>query len=708
MKFNFAELTDIGLVRKANEDSVGHLLLQDTNGYATIFIVCDGMGGHVGGARASQSAVRNIKEYFINQPNSNPQIALKEAIEFANMQIFAEAQSNPDFSGMGTTVTVLIEKEGFINIAHVGDSRIYINSDDILYRITKDHSFVQGLVDAGQLKDEEMELHPRKNELTRALGISSTVEVEVNSTPILAKKGDKFMLCSDGLCGLVNDTTMMQTINEYKNINRTANELITLAKNAGGHDNISVTIIDVLVSEHTTTKFTDKSNVKLNKLKGITGTREVSQDELKGGTSERINSLMKNMMLPAIITLFVLGGGFFVWNYIIGDNLKAIKGCTDKNALNYNKKATVDNNTCKYKPENPNPIPKQREVFSVKCESNWSYQLLSENLTKIYTKEGFEACKTCQSYIPLSTGDTLEYNDSDYQEIRSNNSVHPGDILFVYKDDLQIQPNHGGSTDISTQVSIQERLKSVKEEIERKKPKNHSYNKSGYTITFKKPSGQNNKKWNHIKGAAGESHPHTVNFTVEHKGKKISGKYTCTYTVEPNQDDLDKEKLEALKENIKSRTDYENLSDDDKNYITNIDPKKDSQCEEQNYRVILTIKISKSVREDHAFDETIPADPDLCEESDDVAEIKELLNNKDEYWVREKLDWTITKLKWELKNGENLFIDERTIGDVTLYHYELKAKKLYKYISNIRTKANNEEYKDFVLITTREDVTKLP
>ena len=131
MKLNFTELTDIGLVRKANEDSVGHLSFQETNGYGNVFIVCDGMGGHVGGARASQKAVATIKEYFSNQPNPNPQSALKEAIEFANMQIFAEAQSNPAFTGMGTTVTVLLEKESFINIAHVGDSRIYINSDNI-------------------------------------------------------------------------------------------------------------------------------------------------------------------------------------------------------------------------------------------------------------------------------------------------------------------------------------------------------------------------------------------------------------------------------------------------------------------------------------------------------------------------------------------------------------------------------------------------
>ena len=106
---------------------------------------------------------------------------------------------------MGTTCTALLQREDKIYIAHVGDSRIYIYTDTKFYRITKDHSFVQKLVDSGQLEDSETESHPRKNELTRALGIAPDVIVEVAENPILAKKGDKFLMCSDGLSGLVND-----------------------------------------------------------------------------------------------------------------------------------------------------------------------------------------------------------------------------------------------------------------------------------------------------------------------------------------------------------------------------------------------------------------------------------------------------------------------------------------------------------------------
>ena len=118
----------------------------------------------------------------------------KEAIEFANIQIYGEAQMNPSLSGMGTTCVVLAEKDGLLYLAHVGDSRCYIFSDNKLFRLTKDHSYVQTLVDKGEISDAEMETHPRKNELTKALGISDSIEVEVVQDPIKAKKGDKFLL----------------------------------------------------------------------------------------------------------------------------------------------------------------------------------------------------------------------------------------------------------------------------------------------------------------------------------------------------------------------------------------------------------------------------------------------------------------------------------------------------------------------------------
>jgi len=263
MKLKHFEKTVVGLVRKANEDSIGSLTKDKTNGYGEVFVVCDGMGGHVGGAIASKTAVDCILQYFEGTPSSNPIIALEKSISFANMQIYAKAMHDVSLKGMGTTCTVLLNKGDNIYIAHVGDSRIYLNTDNKLYRLTKDHSFVQSLVDAGQLEDSEMEKHPRKNELTRALGISQDVDVEIAENPISSKNGDTFLMCSDGLCGLVNDATIANTMRTTAD-GQTVNDLIELAENAGGNDNISVTIINVVESPHKTTKFKDQANRSLD------------------------------------------------------------------------------------------------------------------------------------------------------------------------------------------------------------------------------------------------------------------------------------------------------------------------------------------------------------------------------------------------------------------------------------------------------------
>ena len=312
MTIEYFEKTVVGLVRKANEDSIGSLSIENTNGYGDIFVVCDGMGGHVGGAVASKTAVDCILQYFQGTPNSNPIIALEKSISFANMQIYAKAIHDESLKGMGTTCTVLLIKDDNIYIAHVGDSRIYINTDNKLFRLTKDHSFVQSLVDAGHLEESEMEKHPRKNELTRALGISQDVDVEVADEPITSKKGDRFLMCSDGLCGLVNDTIISQTINTTKK-DQTVNDLIQLAENAGGSDNISVTIIEIIDSPHKKTNFKDHSN----KSQDFSSTQvlDVSSMKLK---RKRKRGYKKYLIGFFILTL--LYAGFKVYNRFFDEN----------------------------------------------------------------------------------------------------------------------------------------------------------------------------------------------------------------------------------------------------------------------------------------------------------------------------------------------------------------------------------------------------
>jgi serine/threonine protein phosphatase PrpC len=312
MKFNYFSKTVVGLVRKANEDSIGSIT-KPNEFNLNLRIVCDGMGGHIGGAKASKIAVESIREYFSNNPNPVPQIALKEAITFANLQIFASAQAEPEFKGMGTTCAVLLEIEGLIYIAHVGDSRIYIHTDHKLYRVTKDHSYVQDLVDKGEITDQQMETHPNKNQLTRALGIADRVEVDVVSKPILAKSGDYFMLCSDGLSGLINDRMINSVLKTEDSIETMVNNLITMAEAAGGHDNISVDLIEILESEHIKTQFVNKNNEDLIDTK----TQKIVIDN-KNQNKKTVNYNTNKLVIVSVLIALS-----FISYHLFWDNLSA-------------------------------------------------------------------------------------------------------------------------------------------------------------------------------------------------------------------------------------------------------------------------------------------------------------------------------------------------------------------------------------------------
>ena len=164
--FEFGNTTHVGKVRKANEDYFGSF--ETPNGF--VFLVCDGMGGHVGGSVASQLAVESIQEYLTNQKYNDLAEALSNSIIYANKAILAYVQNHPALGGMGTTCVALVVKENTLYYAHVGDSRIYIYSHNLLQRLTIDHSFVQRLVDFGEIYEEEAKKHPRRIALPTALG----------------------------------------------------------------------------------------------------------------------------------------------------------------------------------------------------------------------------------------------------------------------------------------------------------------------------------------------------------------------------------------------------------------------------------------------------------------------------------------------------------------------------------------------------------
>jgi serine/threonine protein phosphatase PrpC len=245
---NYA-LTDVGNVRTNNEDFFGSMQLREGN----LFIVCDGMGAHQAGEQASSMCVNLIKEFFSSQASGNPAIDIYNAILFANEQIYVAAQVNDDFKGMGTTVAVLMITQNEIHVGHVGDSRVYILTDGQLFQLTKDHSFVQGLVDQGLISKEEMERHSRKNELTNAIGIFQQVKPTISKSSINAKVSDRFLLCSDGLNGMISDEDIRHEMKKEQTIDSMCVNLISHAKIAGGHDNITVSCVEIIKSPFAST-----------------------------------------------------------------------------------------------------------------------------------------------------------------------------------------------------------------------------------------------------------------------------------------------------------------------------------------------------------------------------------------------------------------------------------------------------------------------
>lgn len=246
----------VGRVRSANEDSCGYAAVPN----GQLFVVCDGMGGHVGGATASRIAVDSIIDFLSRSNYANIPQALNQALEFANIQIIGKAQEDTTLTGMGTTACILLVDGGDAWIAHIGDSRIYLfcKEQETLFRITKDHSYVQTLVDAGEISDLEAESDSHKNIILKALGIKDTISPEVVNVPMKAAAGDVFLICSDGLCGMINDDQIEHTISSGFTPEECVSTLITDANEPGkGQDNITAQIIQINCSSNQHSSFVE-------------------------------------------------------------------------------------------------------------------------------------------------------------------------------------------------------------------------------------------------------------------------------------------------------------------------------------------------------------------------------------------------------------------------------------------------------------------
>jgi len=237
--------TDVGLVRSENQDFGSYTTPseeRDSHTGGRLLIVADGMGGHRGGATASRLAAETVKAQYLGSETSDVAAALRDALTRANARIFSEAQANPDLRGMGTTTSALAVRNGEGWFAHVGDSRIYRVRNDEIKQLTEDHSLVASMVREGLITPKEAETHPRRNVLQRSMGVAEDVEIDVQG-PFELQEGDTFILCSDGLHGLVKEPELKEVAKLP--IERAADDYVKLALERGAPDNVTVIVARV-------------------------------------------------------------------------------------------------------------------------------------------------------------------------------------------------------------------------------------------------------------------------------------------------------------------------------------------------------------------------------------------------------------------------------------------------------------------------------
>jgi serine/threonine protein phosphatase PrpC len=251
-KIRCVGVTDTGKVREHNEDTIA------ADGDIGLLVLADGMGGYNAGEVASGIAVKTVLNLIREQVEredltildkdtgmTRPSIILRDAIHRANKIIYQTARSQPQCEGMGTTIVAALFFDNRVSIAHVGDSRLYRLRSDRFEQVTMDHSLLQELVDRGFYSAEEAQRAANKNYVTRALGVEPNVEVELQEAAV--QKGDVYVLCSDGLSDMVEDDDIHLTISTFSaNLDTVAKQLIQLANDNGGRDNVSAVMAQVL------------------------------------------------------------------------------------------------------------------------------------------------------------------------------------------------------------------------------------------------------------------------------------------------------------------------------------------------------------------------------------------------------------------------------------------------------------------------------
>ncbi len=236
-KAYYAGLSEVGRVRTHNEDAV---LLDPP-----LFAVADGLGGHDSGEIASEIAVEALRDAAPARADAK---ALGRALRAANRAVIQAERDGHGSEGMGTTLTAALIEGNTIAVAHVGDSRAYLFADGVLQRITEDHSMVADMIRQGTLTEQEARFHPNRSVITRALG--SDPNMTADTYEVDAEPGDLLLLCSDGLTGMLDDAHISEILSSYRDTAVIARTLIDAANAAGGHDNVSAVVVEIVDDDH--------------------------------------------------------------------------------------------------------------------------------------------------------------------------------------------------------------------------------------------------------------------------------------------------------------------------------------------------------------------------------------------------------------------------------------------------------------------------
>ncbi|NOT37388.1 MAG: Stp1/IreP family PP2C-type Ser/Thr phosphatase [Saprospiraceae bacterium] len=243
-------LTDVGNVRTNNEDRALFIrpstnLERNEKGF--LAILADGMGGHSSGEVAAGIALDTIQRVYYKEKGNDKQL-LNKAFSEANENIFRSAHKNSKNKGMGTTCSTILIKKNKIYLAHVGDSRIYFLNNGQLQQISEDHTYVMDLFRNGMIKEDEINNHPERNILTRAMGTKEKVEFQILEIDLIPQEIEKILICSDGLYEYIK-TNEIQDILNRNTISEAAHHLVRVAKQRGGHDNITLVLMDFIQRE---------------------------------------------------------------------------------------------------------------------------------------------------------------------------------------------------------------------------------------------------------------------------------------------------------------------------------------------------------------------------------------------------------------------------------------------------------------------------